>query len=172
MRTFLGYRPNTEPYRPQGVADLVQFEGVRFTDGTVVVRWLGEYRSNALWDDWATFWHVHGEGTRIEWQADKGVPPGSGCRHCGLPFADPDHDDADHQWHRVTAGVGVQFEGSTNRTVTKVVDAANRAHAKALGYMTRVGNPIREEVQGSDLAPWRSPSVQAEVADDSEPWGT
>jgi hypothetical protein len=71
---FKGYRPNPpEEYYKQGAAnkpDEVQFEGVQFTDGTVVIRWLTKYRSHSVWKDYKTFWEIHGHpeyGTKIEW---------------------------------------------------------------------------------------------------------
>lgn len=74
MRRFQGSRPappaeyvdkkithaGTEP----------DYEGVLFTDGTVVCRWLTQYRSHSVWSCWADFFHVHGHpeyGTIITW---------------------------------------------------------------------------------------------------------
>jgi hypothetical protein len=46
------------------------YEGVVFSDGTVVCRWLGIYRSHSVWTTWNDFYHVHGHpeyGTVITW---------------------------------------------------------------------------------------------------------
>lgn len=74
MRRFRGYRPNPpEIYYAQGAAnppDEVQYEGVVFSDGTVVVRWVTQYRSHSVWTSFADFWAIHGHpeyGTKIEW---------------------------------------------------------------------------------------------------------
>lgn len=74
MRRFRCYRPHPpEGYREQGVAnppDEVQFEGVEFSDGSVAIRWLTEFRSTSVWASWADAEHVHGHpeyGTVIEW---------------------------------------------------------------------------------------------------------
>lgn len=74
MRRFQGYRPNPPAeYLAAGVAnppDDVQYEGVVFTDGTVVCRWQTEFRSHSVWTSWDDFYRVHGHpeyGTRIEW---------------------------------------------------------------------------------------------------------
>ena len=40
--------------------DQVQLEGVQFSDGTVVVRWLTPLRSVSVWVDFETFDKVHG----------------------------------------------------------------------------------------------------------------
>jgi hypothetical protein len=74
MRRFVGYRPNPpETYREQGIAnppDEPQYEGVVFTDGTVVCRWRTEFQSHSVWANWNDFYRVHGHpeyDTRIEW---------------------------------------------------------------------------------------------------------
>lgn len=74
MRRFIGYRP-TPPsdYQERGVAappDEPQYEGVVFTDGTVVLRWRTAYRSTSAWASFEDFYQVHGHpeyGTRIDW---------------------------------------------------------------------------------------------------------
>jgi len=64
MRRFRVYRPNPpEEYRESGTAnapDEVQFEGVVFSDGTVCVRWLTEFRSHSLWNSLEDLEKVHG----------------------------------------------------------------------------------------------------------------
>ncbi len=77
MRRFRCYRPNApESYREKGHANApeeVQFEGVEFSDGHVVVRWLTEHRSTSVWRDYAELMCVHGHpeyGTIIEWLDD------------------------------------------------------------------------------------------------------
>lgn len=77
-RIFVGYRPNPpEEGLDKGIAngaDEPQYEGVVFSDGTVCVRWLTEYRSHlishVIWQDFDTFWKVHGHleyGTYLKW---------------------------------------------------------------------------------------------------------
>ena len=74
MRRFQVYRPAPPPeYRELGAAnapDEVQFEGVEFTDGTVVVRWLTEFRSHSVWTCLADLEKIHGHpeyGTIWKW---------------------------------------------------------------------------------------------------------
>jgi hypothetical protein len=74
MRRFTGYRPNPpDGYVEGGYAnapDEAQYQGVVFSDGTVVIRWLTEHRSHSIWASWTEFYLVHGHeeyGTRIEW---------------------------------------------------------------------------------------------------------
>jgi len=74
IRRFECYRPNPpEGYREQGVANLpeeVQFEGVVFSDGTVCIRWLTQFRSHSVWQSWDDVEKVHGHpeyGTEIRW---------------------------------------------------------------------------------------------------------
>lgn len=74
MRRFIGYRPvPPQEYYDKGVAnppDDPQYEGVVFSDGTVVLRWLTTFRSHSLWSDYDSFFAVHGHpeyGTRIDW---------------------------------------------------------------------------------------------------------
>lgn len=47
--------------------------GVQFADGTVVIRWLGEYASTVLWDSLDKAMHVHGHrgSTRVMWLAER-----------------------------------------------------------------------------------------------------
>lgn len=74
MRRFIGFRP-TPPteYLERGTAappDQPQYEGVLFSDGTVVVRWRTAFRSHSFWTCWDNFYQVHGHpeyGTKIEW---------------------------------------------------------------------------------------------------------
>ena len=74
MRRFECYRPQPpEEYYAQGAAnvpDEVQFEGVEFSDGTVVVRWLTEFRSHSVWASFTDLDKIHGHpeyGTIIKW---------------------------------------------------------------------------------------------------------
>jgi hypothetical protein len=78
IRRFVCYRPNPpEEYAAKGTAnppDEPQFEGVVFSDGTVVVRWLTQFRSHSVWASWADLEAVHGHpeyGTRIDWLDDE-----------------------------------------------------------------------------------------------------
>jgi len=73
MRTFTGYRPSPpEEYQEKGITNSgaePDYEGVIFTDGTVVVRWQTQYRSHSVWSCWEDFYQVHGHpeyGTVIE----------------------------------------------------------------------------------------------------------
>ncbi len=75
MKLFTGYRPNPRPeYAPAGLSnasdETADYQGVVFDDGTVVLRWLTEFKSHSVWSDYDSFYHVHGHpeyGTRIEW---------------------------------------------------------------------------------------------------------
>jgi len=74
IKVFRGFRPQPPPeYYQQGAAnppDEPQYEGIVFSDGTVCVRWLTQYRSHSIWSDWDTFYQIHGHpeyGTRIDW---------------------------------------------------------------------------------------------------------
>lgn len=44
-------------------------EGVQFSDGSCVLRWLTEHKSTALYDSIGEIEHIHGHGgaTRVEW---------------------------------------------------------------------------------------------------------
>lgn len=55
-------------------SDQPQYEGVVFSDGTTVVRWLTAAQSTSVWADFETLWKVHGHddanskhGTVIVW---------------------------------------------------------------------------------------------------------
>lgn len=55
-------------------ADQVQFEGVEFTDGRVVIRWLTNTCSSSFWDSMEDLKKVHiyahpDYGTRIVWSS-------------------------------------------------------------------------------------------------------
>lgn len=87
IRRFRIYRPNApEGHLASGAAnapDEVQLEGCLFSDGTVSVRWMTQFRSFSNWDSWAAFDAVHGHpeyGTVVEWldgDVDTlGPPPG------------------------------------------------------------------------------------------------
>jgi hypothetical protein len=74
MRRFRVYRPSPpEGSRESGAAnppDQVQFEGIQFSDGTVAVRWLTQYRSTSLWDCYEDLDRIHGHkeyGSIVEW---------------------------------------------------------------------------------------------------------
>lgn len=76
-RTFTGYRPNPPvEYQDAGITnsgETADYEGVIFSDGTVVIRWLTQYRSHSIWSDYDTFYKVHGHpeyGTRIEFNEE------------------------------------------------------------------------------------------------------
>jgi hypothetical protein len=74
IRRFTCYRPNPPAeYYQQGTAnppDEPQFEGAVFSDGSVAVRWLTQFRSTSIWNSWADLEQVHGHpeyGTYITW---------------------------------------------------------------------------------------------------------
>lgn len=74
MKLFKGYRPNPPPeYYDKGCANApeeVQYEGVVFDDGTVVIRWMTKFQSTSQFKSYEDFYSVHGHpeyGTRIEW---------------------------------------------------------------------------------------------------------
>lgn len=80
-RGFTGYRPNPpEEYADKGITNAgmtADYEGVIFSDGTVVLRWLTQFRSHSVWASFADFFQVHGHpeyGTVIEF-TDGGDPP-------------------------------------------------------------------------------------------------
>lgn len=79
IRTFTGYR--TQPpaeYIEKSITNSgssADYEGVIFSDGTVVIRWLTAFRSHSVWACWDDFYQVHGHpeyGTTIEF-ADGGT---------------------------------------------------------------------------------------------------
>ena len=67
MRTFELHRDEDET----GISGTgVVAEGVQFSDGPVVLRWIvGEHRSTVVWPDIASVDAIHGHGgrTRIVW---------------------------------------------------------------------------------------------------------
>lgn len=80
-RAFVGYRPQPpQEYVDKGITNAggdADYEGAVFSDGTVVIRWLTQFRSHSVWADWNSFYQVHGHpeyGTRIEF-ADGGSAP-------------------------------------------------------------------------------------------------
>lgn len=92
-------------------------EGVCFSDGTTVLRWLGEHPSTAVWSDLSAAIAVHGHGgaTEVRWYDDTmavGTCPatiarllGHGHLHCKLAARHVgDHRDADGSTWRYTAG--------------------------------------------------------------------
>jgi hypothetical protein len=64
MRTFTCYRPSPPPeYYKTGAAnapDQPQFQGVIFDDGTVVLRWMTDFKSHSVWQDWTSMHMIHG----------------------------------------------------------------------------------------------------------------
>jgi len=64
MRRFVLYRRNPpKTYRQGGYANppaKPQLEGVVFTDGTTVIRWLTRHKSTSVWRTFAVFEAVHG----------------------------------------------------------------------------------------------------------------
>ena len=83
MRAFRLYRPRPPAdYLPKGIArppEEVQLEGIEFSDGTVVVRWLTLEHSTAVFPSFEMFRQIHGHpeyGTEIEWA----LGPSEGAR--------------------------------------------------------------------------------------------
>jgi hypothetical protein len=82
VKFFRGTRPQPrEEYIGTGLTNngaSPDYEGVMFSDGTVVVRWLTEFRSHSVWKDWNDFYQVHGHpeyGTRITFYDPVEVSP-------------------------------------------------------------------------------------------------
>lgn len=80
-RTFAGWRPDPpEEYRDKGITNAGEscdYQGAIFSDGTVVVRWMTEFRSHSVWACWDDFYRVHGHpeyGTRIAFGDDGDAP--------------------------------------------------------------------------------------------------
>lgn len=82
MRTFIVYRTEAKSLKSDVdthnylEGDQPQFEGVQFSDGKVVQRWLTPSRSTVLWDSWEDLCVVHiyahpDYGTRVEWSDGK-----------------------------------------------------------------------------------------------------
>lgn len=78
MRTFVVYRTQAKALKSEveshnyNDSDVPQFEGVVFSDGKVVQRWLTASRSVVVWDSFEDLKTVHiyahpDYGTRIEW---------------------------------------------------------------------------------------------------------
>ena len=74
FRRFVIFRPNPpEGYLEAGRAnnpEEIQLEGVVFSDGTCVVRWLTPCPSHSVWASFEHFDKVHGHpeyGTIIKW---------------------------------------------------------------------------------------------------------
>lgn len=73
MQRFIGFRPAPpQEYIDKEITnadeDTADYEGVIFTDGTVVIRWRTAYRSHSVWADYESFYQVHGHpeyGTKI-----------------------------------------------------------------------------------------------------------
>lgn len=73
IKRFTAYRDNmdnrdTHNENQKNAESEPQYEGVVFTDGTCVLRWLTPLRSTSVWPDFDTAMGVHGHpeyGTRI-----------------------------------------------------------------------------------------------------------
>ncbi len=63
-RTFTGTRPAPpEEYRDKGITNAgvaPDYEGVIFSDLTVVIRWQTDFRSHSVWPCCEDFYQVHG----------------------------------------------------------------------------------------------------------------
>jgi len=82
MKTFTVYRTRARSLKSElekenyNEGDTPQFEGVEFSDGRVVLRWLTPNRSSSFWDSMESMKAVHiyahpDYGTRIEWSDGK-----------------------------------------------------------------------------------------------------
>lgn len=78
---FIGYRPRVPANYIEGgygnLPDEPQYEGVVFSDGTTVLRWLTKYRSTSVWPTFEEMEQVHGHpdyDTYIEWLDGPDVP--------------------------------------------------------------------------------------------------
>lgn len=64
LRRFVGYRRQVPEHYVEGgygnAADEVQFEGVLFSDDTVVLRWCTQFRSTSVWSSMDEMLAVHG----------------------------------------------------------------------------------------------------------------
>lgn len=74
MKRFTVYRPNvptdTHDENQRNAPDKPQFEGVVFSDGKCVIRWLTAKGSTACWDSFADMYSIHGHenyGTYFIW---------------------------------------------------------------------------------------------------------
>lgn len=90
MRTFTGLRPSPPAeYAEKGITNsgmTPDYEGVIFSDGTVVLRWTTAFKSHSVWASYKDFYQVHGHpeyGTVIEF-------------HDGLPA--PELDSQGESW--------------------------------------------------------------------------
>lgn len=79
MKTFVVYRTEAKKVVNEiekenyNEADQVQFEGVEFSDGRVVIRWCAATKSCSVWDSMEDLKKVHiyahpDYGTKIIWQ--------------------------------------------------------------------------------------------------------
>lgn len=80
MYTFECYRPapTDGKHTPEqkNAPDEVQYEGVVFSDGCCVIRWMTALQSVSVWENFETMMRVHGHpeyGTYYIW--DDGIAP-------------------------------------------------------------------------------------------------
>lgn len=81
MHLFEGYRPAPPAEyiekRITNAGEAKDYEGVVFSDGTVVIRWCTDFRSHSVWATFDDFYQVHGHpeyGTVIRWVAGDAGP--------------------------------------------------------------------------------------------------
>jgi hypothetical protein len=93
MRRFRLNR-RTDVYGISGVGFIA--EGVQFTDGRVALRWIGKYRSTAIYDNINTVAAIHGHkgNTEIEWYDPSPTRPQAQAPHDDL--AQAPHEDLDY----------------------------------------------------------------------------
>lgn len=81
LRTFSGYRNDPKPeYVDKGITNngvIPDYEGVIYSDGTVAMRWMTEFRSHSVWASYCDFYRVHGHpeyGTVIVFHDGEAAP--------------------------------------------------------------------------------------------------
>lgn len=77
MNRFTAYRPLINEFShskdQKNDPDVPQYEGIVFSDGTCVIRWLTVVGSTSIFDSLDSCMRIHGHpeyGTRIEWHDD------------------------------------------------------------------------------------------------------
>lgn len=100
MRTFTCYRRGdlsaTHDSNQANPPDAPQFEGVIFSDGTTVIRWLTAARSTGVFVDFDTLMKIHGHtdpqsrhGTEIVFTDSLRRPQQITCGVCGTMYTSP-----------------------------------------------------------------------------------
>ena len=81
MRSFVMYRHNvptdTHDENQRNAPDEIQFEGVEFSDRTVVIRWMTAVPSTSVWDSMEELLKIHGHpeyDSELVWLDEKEFP--------------------------------------------------------------------------------------------------